>query len=74
MIRTTERLGGKRVEARRTSKAGLIDDPQPAVLLPWEVLEEMVFRVDVVAECSRAEEHVEEATLGKLAENLQDRI
>lgn len=69
-----QRLGGDCVQAICASKSGFITYPQSAVLLPRENRREVVFRVDVVAECAGAEEGVDEAAVGELAENLRKTV
>ena len=56
------------------SEAGLVADPQTTVLLPGEVGKEVVFGINIVAERSRAEESVDKAAIGKLAQNLERRF
>lgn len=64
-------LGVERVYRFRSSEACLVADPQAAVLLPWEVGQEVVFGIDVVAERAGAEEGVDEATVRELTEDLE---
>jgi hypothetical protein len=67
-------LGVERIQWLRASEAGLVADPQAAILLPREVWQEVVFRIDVVTERARAEESVDEATIWELTENLNEHI
>jgi hypothetical protein len=66
----TECLRAECVHTFCTSEAGLVTDPQAAVLLPWEVRQKVVFGIDIVAEGARAEESVHEAAVWELTENL----
>ena len=70
----TQSLGSKRVHLFSSSKAGVVNNPEPAVLLPGEIAQEMIFRVDVVAESLGAEESVYIAAIGELAKNLCRRL
>jgi hypothetical protein len=66
----TQSLGVERVQWLRASEAGLVADPQATILLPRKVWQEVVFRIDVVAERACAEEGVDEATIWELTKNL----
>ena len=57
-----------------SSKASFVDYPEPAVLLPWEVAQKVIFWVDVVAKSASAEEGVDIAAIGKLTKNLTQLI
>ena len=62
----TESLSIECIQRFRASEAGLIADPESTVLLPGEVWQEIIFRVDVVTERTRAEEGIYEATVREL--------
>jgi len=57
-----------------SSKASFIDDPKPAVLLPWEVAKKVIFWVDIVAKSASAKEDVDVAAIGKLTKYLTQLI
>ena len=56
------------------SKACLIDDPKSSILLPREVAEEVVFRIDIVAQRTSAEKGVHIAAVRELTEDLRRTI
>jgi hypothetical protein len=63
-------LRSERVHFLGSGKPGVVDDPETPVLLPGKAPQEVVFWVNVIAECLRAEEGVNIATVGELAEDL----
>lgn len=71
---TSQRLRSECIDRLRSSKARFVDNPKPAVLLPWEVAKKVVLWIDIVAKSASAEERVDIATVGELTKNLAQMI
>jgi hypothetical protein len=59
-------LSGEGFHRVRASEAGIITDPQPAVLLPREVWQKVIFRIDIVPKRTRTEKGVYETAVREL--------
>jgi hypothetical protein len=65
-------LNSECTDRLRPSETSFVDDPKTSILLPWEVTEEVVFWINIVAKGTGAKEGVHITAIRELTKNLTD--